>query len=834
MADAKLGIPQSQHTHEYDRGTLCHRSCYSLAGPSVTAPVIPEFLSGTLCHRSCYSLAGPSVTAPVIPEFLSGTLELSPLLLFLSGITVQDYYRVLKYGATNRTTVDLSGVSGPLQEAKILPCQHTFCQEPCLQQLADPVRRKVKCPECRAVHNIPPKGISGFPNNITILKFLDLPADATFSSGSETCQRLCETCRKAHTSQLKTDIGHQTSQLWRELPKLSEAVNLVEKTATHIKQSGEMVKLDIKSSIDQNIRKLREREQILLNEVDLFLQSELRLLKVKQENLEVEVASIASHCDSAESRISQASPSGVAVTDAELLSLHKQGKEYLVQLQNTTIDAAVDDCKTIKFTLQNSQTLHSNIATLGELSSSAFIINANTVNPNSVNSSSNPPPRNPRLSLSNEAFRGLPVVEMFRTSSQLRTSPSVVRQSPSVTGSVSPQQASPRPNPVHPNSNSNTVGRGPHISTVGRTEQNRARPGNSSLEFTSYEVPLDDLVSDFSHVQRRSPTSAFYRSKGLIQTKFGSKGSDLGHFTWPRGVAVSPENYIIVADSSNHRVQVFTPSGQLVRVFGSYGTGEGEFDCLAGVTVNSQGWIVTADRYNHRVQIFDSNGRFIRQFGQEGSRDGQLSYPWGVATDRMGFIYVCDKDNHRVQVFRLDGAFVRKFGRLGNGNGQFENPHYIAVARDNRVIVSDSSNHRLQVFDKYGRFLLKFGSEGSGNGQFKYPRGVAVDQEGHIIVGDSGNNRLQLFRQDGSFLCAFGSWGSGDGEVKGLEGVALTSRGNVVAISFNVTVILDTGKRTQCCSMKNKSNRMERAPSPNLVKSPNRVVQSLGVGVLQS
>ncbi|KAI8489552.1 hypothetical protein Bbelb_327190 [Branchiostoma belcheri] len=107
MADAKLGIPQSQHTHEYDRGTLCHRSCYSLAGPSVTAPVIPEFLSGTLelsplllflsgtlelsplllflsgtlCHRS----SGPSVTAPVIPEFLSGTLELSPLLLFLSG-----------------------------------------------------------------------------------------------------------------------------------------------------------------------------------------------------------------------------------------------------------------------------------------------------------------------------------------------------------------------------------------------------------------------------------------------------------------------------------------------------------------------------------------------------------------------------------------------------------------------------------------------------------------------------------------------------------------------------------------------------------------------------
>ncbi|XP_078573295.1 uncharacterized protein LOC144860097 [Branchiostoma floridae x Branchiostoma japonicum] len=678
---------------------------------------------------------------------------------------------------------------------KILPCQHTFCQDPCLQQLADPVRRKVKCPECRAMHNIPPKGISGFPNNITILKFLDLPAEAQFSSRTESCQvcrrstaiskcfhcpkRLCDACKKAHASQLKLDIGQQISLIWRELPKLTEAVNIVEKTATHIKQSGEMVKMDIKSSIDQNIRKLREREQILLNEVDLFLQSELRLLKVKQENLEVELASIASHCDSAESKITESSPSAVNdVTDAELLNFHKQGKEYLIQLQNTTIDTAVDDCKTVKFTLQNSQTLHSNIATLGELSSSAFVIN--TVNPNS---SSNAPVRNPRASLSNEAFRGHPAVEMFRTSSQLHATPPVLRHSPR-TVSVSPQVPSPQPangTPSPAQSNS-VVGRVSHISTTSRSEQNRARANNNngSLEFTSYEVPLNDIVSDFSRVQRRSPTSAFYRTKGLIQTKFGSKGSDLGHFTWPRGVAVSPENYIIVADSSNHRVQVFTPNGQLVRVFGSYGTGEGEFDCLAGVTVNSQGWIVTADRYNHRVQIFDSNGRFIRQFGQEGSRDGQLSYPWGVATDRMGFIYVCDKDNHRVQVFRLDGAFVRKFGRLGNGNGQFENPHYIAVARDNKVIVSDSSNHRIQVFDKYGRFVLKFGSEGSGSGQFKYPRGVAVDQEGHIIVGDSGNNRLQVFRQDGSFLCAFGTWGSGDGEVKGLEGVALMSRGNVV------------------------------------------------------
>lgn len=37
---------------------------------------------------------------------------------------------------------------------------------------------------------------------------------------------------------------------------------------------------------------------------------------------------------------------------------------------------------------------------------------------------------------------------------------------------------------------------------------------------------------------------------------FGSRGSQPGLFTWPRGIAVGPDNSIVVADSSNHRVQV--------------------------------------------------------------------------------------------------------------------------------------------------------------------------------------------------------------------------------------------------------------------------------------
>lgn len=276
-----------------------------------------------------------------------------------------------------------------------------------------------------------------------------------------------------------------------------------------------------------------------------------------------------------------------------------------------------------------------------------------------------------------------------------------------------------------------------------------------------------------------NPRSTYVQKKRMVM-KIGTRGTEPGKFTWPRGVSIGPDNIIVVADSSNHRVQVFDHNGKFLQEFGSYGSAEGEFDCLAGVVVNRIGQFIVSDRYNHRIQVFDPSGRFLRSFGCEGRADGRFSYPWGITTDSLGFIYICDKENHRVQVFQSDGTFVGKFGTIGTRPGQLEHPHYIAVTNTNRVVVSDTNNHRVQVFDVNGRSLSIFGTEGSEEGQFKFPRGIAVDDQGYIIVGDSGNNRIQIFHPDGTFLKSFGTWGSSEGEFKGLEGIAVTSSGNIL------------------------------------------------------
>lgn len=210
-------------------------------------------------------------------------------------------------------------------------------------------------------------------------------------------------------------------------------------------------------------------------------------------------------------------------------------------------------------------------------------------------------------------------------------------------------------------------------STTSTSSSSAVTPSNTARRL-SLGLPLrqaNDYSSDDDHSKnvQGSPTSptaaqalagivgpagtsprAHYLQKRRQLFQIGGRGSEPGSFTWPRGIAVGPDNTIVVADSSNHRVQVFDENGIFQKEFGQYGNGDGEFDCLAGIAVNKIGQYIIADRYNHRIQILDPNGKFVRSFGSQGTSDGKFNYPWGIGTDSLGFIYVCDKENHRVQV----------------------------------------------------------------------------------------------------------------------------------------------------------------------------------------
>jgi DNA-binding beta-propeller fold protein YncE len=158
----------------------------------------------------------------------------------------------------------------------------------------------------------------------------------------------------------------------------------------------------------------------------------------------------------------------------------------------------------------------------------------------------------------------------------------------------------------------------------------------SSMLSNVYAVASDEYVFDF---------------------KFGSNLSGDGQFRDPYGVAYDPNNNrIIVADTLNHRIQVFGSNGNFLFKFGSEGFDDGQFRYPSGVAYDpNNNRIIVADTYNDRIQVFDSNGNFLFKFGNYGFDDGEFRYPRGVAYDpNNNRIIVADTWNYRIQVFSLN------------------------------------------------------------------------------------------------------------------------------------------------------------------------------------
>ncbi len=294
-----------------------------------------------------------------------------------------------------------------------------------------------------------------------------------------------------------------------------------------------------------------------------------------------------------------------------------------------------------------------------------------------------------------------------------------------------------------------------------------------------------------------------FSSSGAYLAKFGSEGAGGGQFGKPGehpadGIAVAPNGTVLVADTTNNRVQELTSSGTFIQAMGfGVSDGKGEYEictssCRAGVsgTGNGQfaepyavavapnGNMYVGDRKNERVQEFSVYEEYVTKFNTNGN-------PQGVAVAPNGNVYVATRKfllGFFVQEFSPAGTSLAKFGSLGAGNGQFGElgAEGIAVAANGRVYVADPSNDRVQELSiLLAASPAPFGSEGAGNGQFKKPDAVAAAPNGNVYVADTQNSRIEEFSPSGEYLAKFGSYGSRRGQLTHPDGIAVASNGNV-------------------------------------------------------
>uniref|UniRef100_A0A667YXH3 RING-type E3 ubiquitin transferase n=1 Tax=Myripristis murdjan TaxID=586833 RepID=A0A667YXH3_9TELE len=705
---------------------------------------------------------------------------------------------------------------------KVLPCLHTFC-ESCLQNYIPPESLTLSCPVCRQTSILPEKGVSALQNNFFITNLMEVLQRDPECSRPEACSVLesvsaavagkplccpnhegkvmefyCESCETAmcldctegehrehmtvplrdvveqHKAALKTQLDAIRSRL----PQLTAAIELVTEISRQLTERKNEAVVEITGTFEELERALHQRKSALITDLENICSTKQKVLQAQLSSLLQGKEHIQSSCSFTEQALSHGSAT-------EVLLVQKQMSERVAALarhdfperphQNAHLDCQVET-EGLRRSIQNLGVLlttaavgHTSVATGEGLRHAAtgqhhsitvttkdkdgeLVRTGNAVLKAEILSADGS--RVAETEITDNKNGTYEVGYTLRSEGEYSFALSLygqpIRGSPFRLRAVKPSDVPQSPDDVKRRVKSPS-GTGGHI-----RQKAVRRPSSMYSTTKKKENPIEDEL--------------IYR--------VGSRGREKGEFTNLQGISASTNGRVVVADSNNQCIQVFSNDGQFKMRFGVRGRSPGQLQRPTGVTVDMNGDIVVADYDNRWVSIFSSDGKFKNKIGA-----GRLMGPKGVAVDRNGHIIAVDNKACCVFIFQSNGKLVTKFGARGTSDRQFAGPHFVAVNNKNEIVVTDFHNHSVKVYSADGEFLFKFGSHGEGNGQFNAPTGVAVDSNGNIIVADWGNSRIQVFDSTGSFLSYINT--SAD-PLYGPQGLALTSDGHVaVADSGN-------------------------------------------------
>jgi DNA-binding beta-propeller fold protein YncE len=279
---------------------------------------------------------------------------------------------------------------------------------------------------------------------------------------------------------------------------------------------------------------------------------------------------------------------------------------------------------------------------------------------------------------------------------------------------------------------------------------------------------------------------------GRLEAVWGRAGSTPGRLFRPRAIAIDKSDLLYIVDMTP-QIQVFTGEGKFIRSWQppKFDTGR-----PSGLSFDNAGNLLVADTHNFRVLVFTPEGKLLdgqTMGGVCGNADGEFQFVTDAAQDAAGNYYVAQYGEYdRIQKFTPERQFVLSWGEHGHELGKFLRPQKIVIDKSGLVWVADACNHRVQVFDASGseaKLVQSWGQQGHQPGQLNYPYDILLDDAalagqpgGHVYLCEFGNHRVQKFTSEGRFVALFGKNGRRAGELDQPWGIARDSQGRIFVL----------------------------------------------------
>lgn len=230
----------------------------------------------------------------------------------------------------------------------------------------------------------------------------------------------------------------------------------------------------------------------------------------------------------------------------------------------------------------------------------------------------------------------------------------------------------------------------------------------------------------------------------VFENSWGGFGTEPGQFVEPSSVDLDENGVVIVAGHEN-RVQRFTRDGTPLEIWGEAGAADGQFNHPHGLAVDDDlDLVYVGDQENHRLQVFTLSGEFVRQWG-----DAQFAHIHDIGIDHAtGDVFVGDYELDTLRKFSATGELLAEFGGSGSELGEFSGVWGVDTDSSSNVYVADTHNQRVQKLAVDGTFLDVW-TDFDGT-PFEKPTGVFVDVNGLVYVCDSIAEMVYVFDADGA------------------------------------------------------------------------------------
>lgn len=188
------------------------------------------------------------------------------------------------------------------------------------------------------------------------------------------------------------------------------------------------------------------------------------------------------------------------------------------------------------------------------------------------------------------------------------------------------------------------------------------------------ELPVDIAVDGERVAVAAANGIGVFDLEGNLISQFASRGQAKDQVDIPHGIAWTEDGNLLVSDTHNRRVKVYSADGRVLAVFPkdmeqavkpglmsdeSMNASEGiVFQLPAGMSRDASGRVVLVDPFEFAVVALNpENGEETQRWGSFGYTDGKFAYPTGIDYDQSRDYYViADTANNRLQVVRLPGS----------------------------------------------------------------------------------------------------------------------------------------------------------------------------------